>query len=147
MRISDWSSDVCSSDLGGTAPAGARLVGGLPGRAPDPWRPRASTRRSPCHVVAGAAERRPPGLRAADAHRTRQHHAPAPAVALDGVAGPAELAALSAPGCNLAQRSPFHRRRRGVEPEAPPGAGNRLLRSDAHTSELQSLMRISYAVV
>src|SRR3546814_10110346 len=117
MRISDWSSDVCSSDLGGTAPAGARLVGGLPGRAPDPWRPRASTRRSPCHVVAGAGERRPPGLRAADAHRTRQHHAPAPAVALDGVAGPAELAALSAAG-----------------------------RSEEHTSELQSLMRISYAV-
>src|SRR3546814_17161719 len=62
----------------------------------------------------------------------RSHHAPAPAVALDGVAGPAELAALSAPGCNLAQRSPFHRRRRGVEPEAPPGAGNRLLGAQPH---------------
>src|SRR3546814_3154186 len=42
MRISDWSSDVCSSDLGraatGTCPAGpSRVVRSASSQLPDPW--------------------------------------------------------------------------------------------------------------
>src|SRR3546814_15435739 len=45
VRISDWSSDVCSSDLGGyprTRPAAARHARS---RAPRGWRPAGPTRR------------------------------------------------------------------------------------------------------
>src|SRR3546814_9188029 len=88
MRISDWSSDVCSSDLHDPAPRG-RQRGAVPGRAPAvPLAHPADPRRGP-----------------------RGPHA------AHGATGP----------------------RRMVRP-----AGDR--RSEEHTSELQSLMRISYAV-
>src|SRR3546814_3244693 len=90
MRISDWSSDVCSSDLGGGSPGD------------DKWRPRAA---------AG-----PPGP------------------------GWTEW------GCGSRWlpwwilQSEEARSRRSRWPTLLP-------RSEEHTSELQSLMRISYAVV
>src|SRR3546814_2770179 len=94
MRISDWSSDVCSSDL--TRPgAGFRR---------DSEGSRASHR--PASVARGAGRRqassrgRPPAVRRRDGRR----------------------------------RSMLRRR------QAPR------LRSEEHTSELESLMRISYAV-
>src|SRR3546814_8433160 len=93
MRISDWSSDVCSSDL---------VQPGIPGtfqhlasdgiRMAFPIGPTfryAETRRDPCEPVA---------------------------------------------------RSPAHDARQGMHAAARPE------RSDEHTSEPQSLMRISYAV-
>src|SRR3546814_9129473 len=88
MRISDWSSDVCSSDLA-----------------------------HPC-------ERRPParGRRLGDA-------------APDDRRG-----ALDAPARQLPAARPRGLARRGDR--ADPDFG----RSEEHTSELQSLMRISYAV-
>src|SRR3546814_4107833 len=89
MRISDWSSDVCSSDLRGAG-------GGQPGN-------RAAQRSSP--LFRG---RRPRPLRCAG----REAAAPRKA-----------------------------RRRRPA-----PFADGRVSRSEEHTSELQSLMRISYAV-
>src|SRR3546814_7825775 len=97
MRISDWSSDVCSSDL---CPAGCRprLPDRACCRAPEPCCRRPSAR----------------GRRRSAAGR-RQVHAP-------GCPG----GALSSRSCsNLS-----------FDPE----------RSEEHTSELQSLMRISYAV-
>src|SRR3546814_8939428 len=97
MRISDWSSDVCASDLGSR-------------RAGSP--PRAGRR------VAGAAGRPPP--------------APAP--------GPSGTA-TSRPARSASGR----RWCRATGPGAPC-AGGRRGRSEEHTSELQSLMRISYAV-
>src|SRR3546814_1854711 len=96
MRISDWSSDVCSSDLD------RRRVGrAVAGRWVDTYRHHATQQR--------AARRRTVDLtrcEGMDAHRPGQDF-----------------------GCG-------HRAGRRV----------RTLRSEEHTSELQSLMRISYAV-
>src|SRR3546814_1408044 len=103
MRISDWSSDVCSSDLVG-ALRGQRLA-----------------------IVAEAVRGEPRfGL-----HRGRVGHArpPGSALAIAGDRG------IDDPG--IAGRDRFI-----VEAER----GERTGRSEEHTSELQSLMRISYAV-
>src|SRR3546814_6278247 len=87
MRISDWSSDVCSSDL----PVGRRV------RCPS------ATRR---------------------AHRRRLWDRPA------------------------GDRATAHRESTARKRTVPRVAGttSRTRRSEEHTSELQSLMRISYAV-
>src|SRR3546814_8850705 len=102
MRISDWSSDVCSSDLGSSKPARAPRDGGDPTRVPQPG----CGREGLCRPDAIAGGRRPCGTGAG-------HHADA-----EGAGG-------GSPAC--------------------PGAGDRTRRSEEHTSELQSLMRISYA--
>src|SRR3546814_9193969 len=115
MRISDWSSDVCSSDL---------LVRIARGQGD----PRALPREAPCH---GGAEACP---RADDEHSLR--HRPS----------------LLAPG-PVGRRGGNHSRRgsrqRKADVEAIAGGmriGTHDVRSEEHTSELQSLMRISYAV-
>src|SRR3546814_3238788 len=111
MRISDWSSDVCSSDLL-PALAGRRLR--RPARPPHRfWRQRGA--RADPRLVAYSAER---ALR-----RNRHRHGPG--------------------GRDGFDRNPGPRRR-----HARRLAGPRILaalRSEEHTSELQSLMRISYA--
>src|SRR3546814_6254663 len=117
MRISDWSSDVCSSDLHVPGDRGVRARrldregrghrgrrGRLPGQAVPDGR-------------AGRARARP------GAARRRQ-----------AVAGDRNRAA--APGYGAHER--LVRRRAGADLAAR--------RSEEHTSELQSLMRISYAV-
>src|SRR3546814_10539049 len=86
MRISDWSSDVCSSDL---------LPCGVAGRSIDPGQ-----------GASGCGQ--PPMV-----HDCRAGDAPQPA-----------------------ERAADH----------PGNAGTLSGRSEEHTSELQSLMRISYAV-
>src|SRR3546814_6617215 len=56
---------------------------------------------------------------------------------------------VSAHGCVAAQFVPAHRlshESRSRDIVAPPRSAFRHLRSEEHTSELQSLMRISYAV-
>src|SRR3546814_4271168 len=108
MRISDWSSDVCSSDLdrGGRAVrSGARSVARLRWRAfvAARW-PCGGGARARCR--ADARPDRAPRLRISDLARF------------------------------LAVRGRRARRDRA----------RRRLRSEEHTSELQSLMRISYAV-
>src|SRR3546814_5970278 len=107
MRISDWSSDVCSSDL--------RVL-----RAVRARRPRRTDRRAadaiPVHRVR-APGRGPPAALLAPVDPTR-HRAAGVRPALDRARGAG------------------HDRRR----DARQG------RSEEHTSELQSLMRISYAV-
>src|SRR3546814_6328020 len=116
MRISDWSSDVCSSDLErGHAinprtsvslpvTAAAAAIAGLTRcvRAPGPWRPTklrllVEAQRSPAGTLSGfiARQAEQPGSR--------------------------------------------HSRPASVKMRSSP-------RSEEHTSELQSLMRISYAV-
>src|SRR3546814_2874953 len=99
MRISDWSSDVCSSDL----------------------------RDPPARYAEGAAE----------VDLRRRHGA---------------CSLLRAPHQLRRRHLPFERRSRhrpvpGQEPgdEGPSGRAW-LPRSEEHTSELQSLMRLSYAV-
>src|SRR3546814_6614234 len=103
MRISDWSSDVCSSDLAGEHGAFGAELAGIAAR--------------PTH------ERQ--GLREAKGFE-----------------------AIEPPPGDLMRVE--HERRvvrelRGVECRAVP-FGGQPLRSEEHTSELQSLMRISYAV-
>src|SRR3546814_18918580 len=68
MRISDWSSDVCSSDLGqakGTESHGKDRIhrhrhhGGAHGRPPARWRPRGDELRAQDTGARGAEEERP----------------------------------------------------------------------------------------
>src|SRR3546814_7447720 len=103
MRISDWSSDVCSSDL-----------------------------------AFAAARDRPPARRPAAAARHDRHNAPPPRRRrrlFVACGGRSWLVALAEPHLLF---QPFKGQRR---PMTAPSA-----RSEEHTSELQSLMRISYAV-
>src|SRR3546814_7568030 len=111
MRISDWSSDVCSSDL-------------APGRWAGP---------------ACAWRRFGPSL----------HHACSAEVVRRTVAG-------AAPCFRLAGKGQKHASLRSRPLIRPPGTFSRerekgcfqdpAVRSEEHTSELQSLMRKSYAV-
>src|SRR3546814_3675238 len=110
MRISDWSSDVCSSDLAGDPRIPGRNVAAAAAAAGHRARPRAGAR-------TGAADR----LRRAPAQQP---------------------AGNAVPGARLG-RAPA--RARGLV-AALDGRRLRRVRSEEHTSELQSLMRISYAV-
>src|SRR3546814_3553581 len=112
MRISDWSSDVCSSDLsspGRNAPGG--IARGVVGIA------RSRGRR----IAKGEAKVRP---------RTRRRRPSGQAVMI-GEAIEREAEDELARARRPAERAFGHRHP---------------LRSEEHTSELQSLMRISYAV-
>src|SRR3546814_6529188 len=116
MRISDWSSDVCSSDLGGS--------------------------------------REPSALRFATPDGEATMHADAVVFALGGGSWPqlgsdgAWQGALRERGLDVAPLQPancgfdigWSEHFAGRHASAP------LKRSEEHTSELQSLMRISYAV-
>src|SRR3546814_1310289 len=103
MRISDWSSDVCSSDLGRFARLRAILG---PTRGPRPDAPATSFR----------------------PQDKRQKYEPAGQFTSDP--SPEALAGLLAR--HLRPPTPAH-----IRPQD---------RSEEHTSELQSLMRTSYAV-
>src|SRR3546814_6849830 len=118
MRISDWSSDVCSSDL-----LPLRRSGYRDRRHADPeghlyqYRPRLGESRS--------AQIREPG---------RVRYLPLPQHA------PHRVRERAASMHRAASRS----RRNDTRPERDPRQAAE--RSEEHTSELQSLMRISYAV-
>src|SRR3546814_5573746 len=117
MRISDWSSDVCSSDLSASATAHP------PGSwRPPGWRARAAPRRD----------------RSADDRRRRAASRPAPPEQV------AKEPLHEAPG-EADDRNRFGGRRLGGGlPTAVAGLGAddpRTQRSEEHTSELQSLMR------
>src|SRR3546814_9699967 len=114
MRISDWSSDVCSSDLN---PTGGSLLGDegpapRQGRHSSGFQDRQGLGRkqllSPFQAICGIRRRK--------AHPGQ----------------PQQFA-----------RTPARPRTAGTLPDRKPGAA--VSRSEEHTSELQSLMRISYA--
>src|SRR3546814_2083432 len=118
MRISDWSSDVCSSDL--------------------PWR-RASARRLGGEVAQAVAV----GLVAGGVRHLADdvHHEAAPVGAAD-----ARESGLQGDCLHLVHGA-FVQDAVGVaELAAAGGFDQGTGRSEEHTSELQSLMRISYAV-
>src|SRR3546814_8099911 len=106
MRISDWSSDVCSSDL--ALPARHRALAPVPRR----------------HAI----ERLEPLARGPNA-RARQRVRDVP-----GIVGNC----LGARGADRGRRQPAR--------NAHPSFRGPTYRSEEHTSELQSLMRHSYAV-
>src|SRR3546814_9663529 len=119
MRISDWSSDVCSSDLGGLHP--------------------------PLDVLLHVAQL---GLGVPDVGRVGLHGGPSE-VGLQGVDQLVGALVEHPPqACDL-RLAP----RRGTGATGVEGGPQLLhhlrsveLSSEEHTSELQSLMRISYAV-
>src|SRR3546814_3927894 len=110
MRISDWSSDVCSSDLrarSSTASAGTQPPTGLPGE-------HRNTSRAACRSAS-----------AATASRSIEKSSPP---------------SRSGTSINGARCSRAH------TAYIPNTGGVTSTRSEEHTSELQSLMRIPYAV-
>src|SRR3546814_9761524 len=120
MRISDWSSDVCSSDL--PTRSKRRASSASTSRF---WR-RVSDR-SPARLSLMQPQRR-----AEQRHRDRGERDPAPRHEADIVD---VAAAAAAPVGDL-----------GDGEQRPRADTHRQHRSEEHTSELQSLMRISYAV-
>src|SRR3546814_2837398 len=128
MRISDWSSDVCSSDLkAARAPAeGFRhAVGDRKGQ------------RAGMAGGQGDEGDRPARVAADGAH----HHRKTGVVEAEG-GGDTDQAPQ---GIELPQR--LHKPHQAdAETASERPAGQHLGRSEEHTSELQSLMRISYAV-
>src|SRR3546814_1501800 len=114
MRISDWSSDVCSSDLFGAGSDGLADPGEDPGRAGQSDQPLAYAYLSSRHRLDTA----PTENRAGDRSAGVCDHG------LSAIAVRRRVYAQYGRG-----RSALH-----------------ALRSEEHTSELQSLMRISYAV-
>src|SRR3546814_1109815 len=137
MRISDWSSDVCSSDLA--------LVGADDARPVQRGRARA-------RIVVGIEA----GLEGAEKARRdvadldRPH---APALVVEGIeTGRAGLEALAHQGHGPRPAGRVEARvinclDQRLDPLLlHPSIPSRVPRSEEHTSELQSLMRISYAV-
>src|SRR3546814_5571612 len=118
MRISDWSSDVCSSDLPRagrrhrSADGGTALATGT--------EPLLLSRRS-CGIRLGATVAAPAR----------------PRTVLDALGLPPDR--YDGPGRR-------HRAAQSVRPVSAAAADAARFRSEEHTSELQSLMRLSYAV-
>src|SRR3546814_7044990 len=151
MRISDWSSDVCSSDLGDALPRvrGRRARAQRIAAVARQKRRAAVERRS--HGIDHTAQPRAVGP---DAGLTRdqfglraeadpiqcaeRHHERA------SVAEPDRPAGHGAPVAGLDVAAPAHRQRR-PEPADLHHPAEDAGRAEEHTSELQSLMRTSYA--
>src|SRR3546814_10772258 len=134
MRISDWSSDVCSSDLKQLGLQRGCL--GLENRQTARRRPEQQDRAARCNTPPAAPQRAAPPAprrryalhhrRASDVHRHAHHRQVFPTnyATSNGK--------TSAAGIHLWLAWLPQRKRHP--------------RSEEHTSELQSLMRISYAV-
>src|SRR3546814_8251919 len=124
MRISDWSSDVCSSDLRALClgPA-SRHRKGTRGRSQRAWRGCRAAPLPPAGPDSGGDGNRRLACRISSADVVDR---------------------LSARPRGLQDDPRF--RRNSAEPGAAAPAAGADGRSEEHTSELQSLMRISYAV-
>src|SRR3546814_1171646 len=123
MRISDWSSDVCSSDL--LAERGRQHRYG----EKDDERERHHL----CHSATG---------KTVPDDRHGQHPGCGGRGALHHPGGDHHCKTASQGGCNAEQHIAGDARQQN----APPSEAVGKRRSEEHTSELQSLMRISYAV-
>src|SRR3546814_3459776 len=130
MRISDWSSDVCSSDLRGD---GDRVAGVHAHRVEvlDAAHDDAVVRGVANHLH---LELLPAQHRLLDQHLVHRRELEA---ALDDLLELLDVVGDAAAAAAEGERRPDD----GREPDLRLG-----LRSEEHTSELQSLMRISYAV-
>src|SRR3546814_9501809 len=165
MRISDWSSDVCSSDIlnaaAGDDPAGEGLAE-TPARVARAYREWfAGYRVDPLHLLnrtfgEAAGYDETVLLRSIPLVSTCEHHlAPILGVAhvayrpRDRVVGISKLSRLvDAYARRLQLQERLTRQIAHALNEAlqPRGVAVIIERSEEHTSELQSLMRISYAV-
>src|SRR3546814_4502763 len=125
MRISDWSSDVCSSDLlGGFVGAIHRLAG----------------------VGRGDARLQRGGQARQCADQLDPASAAAQLLQYPGRIGAAGQEAGGQPGDDDPCRRPAFAPGGLERVRAHAGLQRAAVRSEEHTSELQSLMRISYAV-
>src|SRR3546814_8963498 len=121
MRISDWSADVCSSDLcpvcSTRTPSPNRPSPPTPRQPPSPGRPRKPKKNRPTPKTP----------------RTRPSH-----TAPDEQPTGTDPVPVATSRHNQPVHPAWH----------PSGSPGRIVlqRSEEHTSELQSLMRISYAV-
>src|SRR3546814_6760425 len=143
MRISDWSSDVCSSDL---------PVRGVPHR-----RDRACGGRGNVALCDDAREPRPARRSAAQRRRAQGNRGLSDRIIRDGLC--LDRLADAVPDDEGSLSPPYRRGRGGDVPGGRKRAFRRAqeradqdlregeARSEEHTSELQSLMRISYAVL
>src|SRR3546814_7043629 len=122
MRISDWSSDVCSSDLAGAGVADFQRLHHVGTKTGD---------------VAMAADDGDAGARRDDARTGDDPVIGGTAKGEDRLRVGPEVADGGEAGLGRQKRVP------GAHQGRPFG---RVHRSEEHTSELQSLMRISYAV-
>src|SRR3546814_4956943 len=124
MRISDWSSDVCSSDL-------------------ELHREDDDAARLAC-LIALAGELQLVPLAAGDVHMATRRQR----VLQDTVTAIRHGLPLAECGAHLFRNGERHLRTRRAlgNIHSRVAGGQALLRSEEHTSELQSLMRISYAV-
>src|SRR3546814_5051985 len=115
MRISDWSSDVCSSDLDGRMTFRSSLIGLASDQVPPP-KGAASASLTNDQVTASS--------KPAEAAARRRRRS----ISCSGVAVGFATPSARGSGTDAIASKPVMRR------------------SEEHTSELQSLMRISYAV-
>src|SRR3546814_7285180 len=127
MRISDWSSDVCSSDLGSDAGEGHRALPTVHAHVGDRRQILPGGVGNPCADIDLARVGVEPGDQGIEVTRRGD---------TDGVADSGRGYALFG---RPARIGPDHQL--GTLEACGRGA-----RSEEHTSELQSLMRISYAV-
>src|SRR3546814_2726569 len=115
MRISDWSSDVCSSDL-------AELYHRARQQGRDPWWQRWGCRMTGSDIIGALLREHQPLINVVPLANIKAGMLP------EGQPLPALLVRT----VSLVDRQPLKR--------------GGWCRSEEHTSELQSLMRISYAV-
>src|SRR3546814_8177748 len=118
MRISDWSSDVCSSDLGSRDQELLTFV---------------------AHHIDGALARKRAQEHLKAAHTELEFRVEARTRELESTNR--ELRAQIGERVRAEQKLTHQARH-----DSLTGLPNRVVRSEEHTSELQSLMRISYAV-
>src|SRR3546814_6013542 len=139
MRMSDWSSDVCSSDLYRTVVACAKKPGAKKHTPPSRPARCESSRLKPLPQLCG----QPPYRVAAN-----RSNAPMPSSTVTRSITPS--CSIFAPHFNSLAGLPRYLRlggemRTAKEQNARDNEAA-VQRSEEHTSELQSLMRISYAV-
>src|SRR3546814_9304942 len=127
MRISDWSSDVCSSDLVLSARGREGQLLGQPHRREHLLLLGPQVSRVETDGLLHGGER----------HELQE-------VILDDVAGGADPVVIAGAAADADVLG--HRDLHVVDVVAVPDRLVQLVRSEEHTSELQSLMRISYAV-
>src|SRR3546814_9972224 len=138
MRISDWSSDVCSSDLGNGGNTGnERQQGRAAMNEIRHWKNLPGNRHRAARLGQRDISHRHPGLRRGDGIYVREG---GPVLGGSGEAMPgAKPSEGTATGASSATIGAAARTGRSGMIGAPA-------RSEEHTSELQPLMRTSYAV-
>src|SRR3546814_5247450 len=130
MRISDWSSDVCSSDLAA--------------HHPESLAERALDDREAIHLPLALGDAA--AVRAVEANGVHLVEVGHGAVLLGDLAKLGDRRDVAVHGIDRLEGDQLGGGRVGLAQQAVEVLGIVMARSEEHTSEIQSLMRISYAV-